>query len=495
MAKEIVMRHKTDDRIKVSFATHNRAKEWVKATGSKYVSMGRFPVRPGELRSSMVKIMRDPSLFRGILALFNEIYLPTYKQTYEATIKIIEREKPTMMVVDVGSLGAVDAAEKMGVKVVINMPTFPFSVDISPHPWLPAWGTGFSIDMTLWDRCMNILYPRLLSVALTPAFIRLNKMRWENGLNRYGSQHDIFHGSKTIVNTAFGLDHARAVPASMEMVGPIIREDNAHQSVPEAIVGWLDEHALSSSVVFVNFGWMAKLEKAQITALLNGLTDVRLRVLWSMSNDQKSLLPQTIPPSFHIVGKAGGMSMQIVAHRAVKVVVGHCGLAVAQESLVQGKPLLCLPLFGDQADVSARVLDAKVGKVLSKVRLSAADVRKNVLEIIRANEEYSKQARRVGSLLKMAGGLDRSVSILEHYHDYSPRISERVSKMEWYRSQYFDVYTVCLSFVCLATILAFLIWRGMIRCMFHSRTRPMQKAQPVRGGEADGRSEDNDGPD
>ena len=79
---------------------------------------------------------------------------------------------------------------------------------------------------------------------------------------------------------------------------------------------------------------------------------------------------------------------------------------------------------------------------------------------------------------------------MEHYLVYSPRIAEIVSKMEWYRSQYFDVYTVCLSFVCLATILAFLIWRGMIRCMFHSRTRPMQKAQPVRGGEADGRSED-----
>lgn len=42
--------------------------------------------------------------------------------------------------------------------------------------YIPAWGTGFPLSMSLWSRCLNILFPRLLSVALTPPFMHLNKV-------------------------------------------------------------------------------------------------------------------------------------------------------------------------------------------------------------------------------------------------------------------------------------------------------------------------------
>ena len=39
---------------------------------------------------------------------------------------------------------------------------------------------------------------------------------------------------------------------------------------------------------------------------------------------------------------------QILAHPAVKAVVSHCGMGSAQEALLFGKPLLCLPMLADQ---------------------------------------------------------------------------------------------------------------------------------------------------
>lgn len=39
---------------------------------------------------------------------------------------------------------------------------------------------------------------------------------------------------------------------------------------------------------------------------------------------------------------------QILAHPAVKAVVSHCGMGAAQEALVFGKPVLCLPMLADQ---------------------------------------------------------------------------------------------------------------------------------------------------
>lgn len=41
-------------------------------------------------------------------------------------------------------------------------------------------------------------------------------------------------------------------------------------------------------------------------------------------------------------------ALQILAHPAVKAVVSHCGMGAAQEALLFGKPLLCLPMLADQ---------------------------------------------------------------------------------------------------------------------------------------------------
>ena len=48
--------------------------EWVKSGGANFLSLGRFPVSPNELRSLLKKVSADPSMFRGLLTLFNEVY-------------------------------------------------------------------------------------------------------------------------------------------------------------------------------------------------------------------------------------------------------------------------------------------------------------------------------------------------------------------------------------------------------------------------------------
>merc|ERR1711871_1783393 len=179
----------------------------------------------------------------------------------------------------------------------------------------------------------------------------------------------------------------------------------------------LTEFTSGSTVIYVNFGWMSRLERRQTDALLKGLTDPRLRVVWTMSNDQKSLLPRKVPPSFKIIGKLGQSTMRLLQREEVKVVVSHCGMSVAQEALMFGKPLLCLPLFGDQIDVAARVLDRGVGRVLDKVRISGSDVRRAILEIIRSYDTMSKAVQKVAVTLKLAGGINRAVNILKHYHN------------------------------------------------------------------------------
>lgn len=148
--------------------------------------------------------VQDTSSFRGILTLLNEVYLPFSVPTYTALLPFVARDPPDVMVVDVTTLGAHDVALRTGIPAVMNNPSVEFSVDVrawlliipvagpslplltlcvpqlclqGPPSYIPAWGTGFGTAMTLWERCINLLYPRLLSVALTPPFMHLNKVR------------------------------------------------------------------------------------------------------------------------------------------------------------------------------------------------------------------------------------------------------------------------------------------------------------------------------
>lgn len=80
------------------------------------------------------------------------------------------------MIVDIAAIGAKDMAKQLNVPVLLNSPTNLFDMEGYPYNG-PAWGSGYSINMTLAERCKNFLYPRLLSVALTPPFLQLNKVR------------------------------------------------------------------------------------------------------------------------------------------------------------------------------------------------------------------------------------------------------------------------------------------------------------------------------
>jgi hypothetical protein len=76
--------------------------------------------------------------------------------------------------------------------------------------------------MSLWDRCVNLFLPRVFSVALTPTFVQVNKIRWELGLPGYRSPHDIHGKARMLVNTAFGFELARPLPPIVDMVGAVL---------------------------------------------------------------------------------------------------------------------------------------------------------------------------------------------------------------------------------------------------------------------------------
>ncbi|KAL3666119.1 hypothetical protein V7S43_008909 [Phytophthora oleae] len=484
---------------RVSFATHDSGREWAHAYGVPFLSAGAFPISAKDLRVKLRAMTRDASNFRGILTMFSDIYVRAARPMFDALLPQLESNgsdtnAPDLLVMDIATVGAQDLAHKMKIPYILNSPSLLFDLGGAPS-YVPAWGTGFRENMSLWNRCMNILFPRLLSVALTPPFMELNKMRYELDLPPFRSQHDLFKGARVILNTAFGLEHPQPLSPLVEAVGPImsIPGGNAssleRQPLPAALLSWLDasietppslrlrqrtashprakltEHEVEAAggVVYVNLGTMAYIDAWQAQALVEGLAmapgDPHVKVLWILPTDQRGILPPALPTSLLLKPPSSSLSnLELLDHPAVRLVVSHCGMVSAQEALVAGKPLLCIPFLVDQPDVAARVEDSGAGLSLDKNLLSGPYVHAAVTDLL-TNASYTLAARKVGRLLERAGGASRAIDVI----DAALRLGfDHLSTLNltapWHKTALLDVWAVYAALICLLAVFVRVQW-------------------------------------
>jgi MGT family glycosyltransferase len=171
----------------------------------------------------------------------------------------------------------------------------------------------------------------------------------------------------------------------------------------------LEEGKESEGVVYIAFGTLATLEAWQAKALVEGLSDNRFRVLWSLPKSQQHLLP-ALPSSFRIEDFVPQQA--VLSHPAVRAFVSHCGMNSINEALYWGKPILGLPFFGDQHYNAARIVDLGVALKLDKQSFDSSEVRQKINHLLN-NPSYTDAARQMAVVLKSTGGLDKAADIVE----------------------------------------------------------------------------------
>ncbi|KAJ4702527.1 Glycosyltransferase [Melia azedarach] len=146
----------------------------------------------------------------------------------------------------------------------------------------------------------------------------------------------------------------------LDLAGPAEwHPDRVHQ---ENIMKWLDDQP-PSSVVFLCFGSMGSLNRAQLREIASGLERTGFRFLWSTRERPKSTehlpdeyanLEEVLPEGFldrtAKIGLVCGWVPQvtILAHQAIRGFVSHCGWNSIMESLWYGVPIATWPVYAEQ---------------------------------------------------------------------------------------------------------------------------------------------------
>jgi UDP:flavonoid glycosyltransferase YjiC (YdhE family) len=211
-----------------------------------------------------------------------------------------------------------------------------------------------------------------------------------------------------LLYTSFtGLEPACFLPPSVRLLGPLLPPPDA-SIADRKLKDFLDGH---DSIVLISVGSILRLHQQQLDTLLEGFRKIKVASVWTIQEG-------VLPPVDDVYVSNWIPQFQCLSHPSVKCFVSHCGLGGVLEAVRTGKPILCLPFFGDAHQNAAFILRAKAGIYLHKASQSGTATLEKAHEYFkRARFTAQEVAEKAALLLREDGecrrGMDRLQRIAE----------------------------------------------------------------------------------
>ncbi|CAN6205398.1 unnamed protein product [Urochloa humidicola] len=184
----------------------------------------------------------------------------------------------------------------------------------------------------------------------------------------------------------------------------------------EGCMAWLDGQA-DRSVVYVSMGSLAVISHEQFTEFLSGLVAAGYPFLWVLRPDMvgASRDRDGTTPVEAIRAAAGNNTARVVEwapqrdvlrHRAVGCFLTHAGWNSTLEAVVEGVPMVCWPLFGDQ-QINSRLVGAVWGNGLDMKDVCERGVVERTVREAMESAEIRRSARALAQQVRRdisAGG-------------------------------------------------------------------------------------------
>ncbi|MFD3730470.1 glycosyltransferase [Streptomyces sp. NPDC058632] len=365
------------------------------------------------------------SRFKAHRAVVRQSYRPALQaRKYRALEKVVERVRPSLMVVDCVSGFGVDLALAHRIPYVLSVPFVASNVLTSHNPFgasytpknFPVPNSGLPLEMTARQKLANTLFKwRTLGMFLHPAMGRVLKedaaIRKELGIAPPNALTRVDAAEMVLCSSIAELDYPFDVPEKVRLVGALL-PPLPESPADEDVSGWLDRQ---SSVVYMGFGTITRLTREEVAALVEvarRMSD-RHQFLWKLPKEQQHLLPPagSLPGNLRVEGWVPSQ-LDVLAHPKVSVFFSHGGGNAYHEGVYFGKPQVVRPLWVDCFDQAVRGRDFGISLTLDRPQTVDPDDVVDKLTRVVADPSFRERAERLGALQKAAGGRKAAADLI-----------------------------------------------------------------------------------
>jgi MGT family glycosyltransferase len=231
----------------------------------------------------------------------------------------------------------------------------------------------------------------------------LNRYRKQFGLGSIRKIGVTFPELAHITQWPQCLDSSRSkLPTNFFYTGPFVdREGRTFADFP-----W--DRLDGRSLIYASLGTTKRGDPATFHRIAEACSGLDLQLVISLGGRRDPAIFTSLPGNPVVVKYAPQLEL---LNRA-EIVITHAGPNTVLEALMQGKPMLALPITLDQPAIAAHLARLGVAEVLSTENRSAQQIRAALIRM-RKDSRYLNVAQNLRAEIRSLCGLDRAVDIIE----------------------------------------------------------------------------------
>jgi UDP:flavonoid glycosyltransferase YjiC (YdhE family) len=378
--------------------------------------LGPNPLDLGQV-PDFVNFVSEPATFAGLFRLsFEHTWSPLLRGLLRHFPDDAPRgspQRPALMVCDYFAEACMDFAARRPGELdafVVMSPCSPEHFGLH-NPWfIPFWTLDppYALSsLSLVDRWRSsVALPLEYRWRLAQLDAWKNEQRLAAGLDvPPAAQLTRLAGHHVLVEDWWLLSHPRDMPPLFHLNGPT--GDHYQGQVARLPPVFRDLLAANADrgVVVISLGSQVPMQRAWVTALLEGLD----QPLSGFAQPPLLLFSTKTTPAPHRIFPADSERSRcfdwlpqadLVAHPLTVLVISHGGQASTLEAVFNAKPLLTIPIFGDQPRNAGTLADKKLALYLDKHSFTAADVRQAVHRLF-TDPEFAASRQRYQALARI----------------------------------------------------------------------------------------------
>ncbi|KAI8770709.1 UDP-glucuronosyltransferase 1-1 [Biomphalaria glabrata] len=324
----------------------------------------------------------------------------------------------------------------------------PFSPAVEPFPH-----ASFTNRMTFLERVESTLMclARLTIDPLTDDSLVASFAPHKPQLSVYNilRRAEVF-----IAETDSILDYPRPMMVNTKLIG------GSSATEPRALQGQFKTFVNESpkGLAVVTFGASDhKVPASILDKMMSAFTQLDLSVIWKRDN-----MTSPVPPN--VLTSEWIPQNDLLGHPKTKVFVSHCGKNGQYESLYQGVPILCLPIYGDQFYNSKRIVTKEFG-LDADIRDITSEELAQLIQRVAYDPKYRNNIQKASMLFKELYKVPSKEAaywfdhVMRYGGDYMRSPGQ---EMPFYQFLLLDV----MAFVTLVVVIYLLIMYAIFRLCF-----------------------------